>query len=87
MYKGAKNLEDAGLEKFIQKGMLVEKGKVVVDHINPVIPIEGFPNKTWDWNIYIERMFCDTNNLQVLCKECHDGKTKLEKQMRKKNKC
>lgn len=47
-----------------------------VDHINPVVdPNTGF--KTWD--ILIERLFCEKENLQVLCKDCHDIKTQEEK--------
>ena len=50
-----------------------------VDHIDPIIdPAVGFT--TWD-NV-IERMFCEAKNLQVLCKECHDTKTKQEREQR-----
>lgn len=48
---------------------------VFVDHINPIIdPDVGFTT----WDDCIERMFCETDNLQVLCKSCHDIKTKDE---------
>ena len=53
---------------------------VVVDHIEPVVlPGIGFI----DWNTYIERMFCSVENLQVLCKTCHDIKSSIEKTQRK----
>ena len=53
---------------------------VVVDHIEPVVlPGIGFI----DWNTYIERMFCSVENLQVLCKTCHDIKSSTEKTQRK----
>ncbi len=45
-----------------------------VDHIQP---ITGAKHLTWDE--YINRMFCDTSNLQVLCKECHRLKTNDER--------
>ncbi len=49
---------------------------VQVDHIKPVVdPKVGFV----DWNTFIDRLFCERNNLQVLCKACHDLKTKKEK--------
>lgn len=49
--------------------------EVQVDHKRPVVdPKVGFV----DWNTYIERMFCDKKNFQVLCKPCHLKKTKLE---------
>jgi hypothetical protein len=54
---------------------------VVVDHIRPVVDtMTGFV----DWNTYIERMFCEADGMQVLCKPCHDEKTARERQERKK---
>lgn len=49
--------------------------EVQVDHISPIVSIEGFTT----WDSYIERMFCSKDNLQVLCKEDHDRKTKQER--------
>jgi 5-methylcytosine-specific restriction endonuclease McrA len=50
--------------------------KVAVDHINPVVSVdEGFV----DFNTFIQRLFCDANNLQVICDECHDKKTYAER--------
>lgn len=52
---------------------------VQVDHIDPVVaPHVGFEG----WDIFIDRMFCEKNNLQVLCKTCHSVKTQLEKKER-----
>lgn len=49
---------------------------VQVDHIEPVVdPTTGFVS----WDVYIDRMFCDSVNLQVLCKTCHNTKTAKEK--------
>lgn len=54
---------------------------VQVDHIEPVVdPTKGF--QTWD--IFINRIFCEIENLQTLCKPCHKIKTDQEKQERKK---
>ena len=54
---------------------------ISVDHIEPVIPPdEGFTT----WDSVIERMFCEAAGLQVLCKNCHDIKTKAERERRKK---
>lgn len=57
---------------------------IQVDHVNPVVdPIEGFT----DWNDYIKRMFPENVEcFQILCKECHNIKTLIEKEIRKKNK-
>lgn len=55
---------------------------VQVDHIIPVIcPTEGFI----DWNTYIDRLFCDKSNLQVLCTDCHDAKTATERTIKNEN--
>jgi 5-methylcytosine-specific restriction endonuclease McrA len=54
---------------------------VQVDHINPVVdPKKGFTT----WDSFIDRMFCEAENLQVLCKPDHKIKTDQEKQERKR---
>lgn len=54
--------------------------KLVADHIQPIVdPDIGFV----DWNTYISRMFCGANGLQILCKGCHDEKSKKENEKRK----
>lgn len=40
-----------------------------VDHIIEIGPFQG------DWNDFILRMYCHTDNLQALCKSCHAVKT------------
>lgn len=50
--------------------------KVAVDHISPVISVsEGFV----DFNTFIDRLFCDAANLQVICDDCHNKKTQSER--------
>lgn len=54
---------------------------VQVDHISPVVdPSRGFEN----WDVFIERLFCDRDNLQVLCTACHKLKSDNEGKIRKK---
>jgi hypothetical protein len=51
---------------------------IYVDHIKPIIdPAVGFVS----WDQTIERMFCELDNLQCICKDCHDVKTEIEKQI------
>lgn len=53
---------------------------IQLDHINPVIdPHNGFQ----DWNTYIERLFCDTEGWQIVCKACHLVKSSYENEIRK----
>jgi len=54
---------------------------VQVDHIKPVVdPKKGFVS----WDDFINRIFCEIENLQVLCKADHKIKTDQEKLERKK---
>lgn len=46
--------------------------EVQVDHITPI----GY-DKSWDE--FINGLFCERENLQVLCKVCHAVKTKQER--------
>ncbi len=57
-------------------GETVPETTATVDHRIPIIdPAIGFT----DWDDVINRLFCESDNLQVLCKPCHDTKTKEEK--------
>jgi 5-methylcytosine-specific restriction endonuclease McrA len=56
------------------KGWFPDK-KINVDHIIPA----GTLTCGDDLPGFIERLFCEIDNLQVLCETCHDKKTKSEK--------
>lgn len=57
--------------------------EIVVDHINPVVPVdEGFTNI----GHFVESLFCEINNLQCLCLACHDVKSHDESVIRNLNK-
>lgn len=52
------------------------KGKdVQVDHIEPA----GSLLKYEDLPAFVERLLCEADNLQLLCKECHKKKTAEER--------
>lgn len=52
---------------------------VNVDHIVPAGQLRSFE----DLPNFVKTLFCEVDNLQVLCSICHLEKTKLEKEERK----
>lgn len=59
--------------------------KIDVDHIIPVIPI----NKTQDqltFDELVDNIWCVKSNLQALCENCHNAKSKLENSLRRAHK-
>jgi 5-methylcytosine-specific restriction endonuclease McrA len=50
-------------------GEIVQRKNIEVDHIKPVGRFE-------DFDTYIERLFCPTKELQILCLQCHRLKSK-----------
>lgn len=62
-------------ELFVQKD-------VEVNHKTPVVPTSGFDS----WDEVIERMFCEKEGLEVVCKPCHKAITRQENIERKKGK-
>lgn len=51
------------------------KKNIIADHIDPIVdPAVGFTT----WDSVIERMFCDSSNLQALCGKCHKEKSQEE---------
>jgi 5-methylcytosine-specific restriction endonuclease McrA len=54
---------------------------VFVDHIIPVVdPAVGWTT----WDDIVDRLFCEPDNLQLLCKECHSVKSLEEIDIAKK---
>jgi 5-methylcytosine-specific restriction endonuclease McrA len=49
--------------------------KINVDHICPAGSLKSAQNLP----DFIERLFCEVDNLQVLCESCHNFKTKSER--------
>lgn len=55
--------------------------KIEVDHIDPIVPINT-TLEAMSWDTVVDRVFCDANNLNPICKECHKIKTKQERKER-----
>jgi len=57
-------------------------GGMQVDHISPIVPYHK-TGREMTWDELSLRIFCDTNNLQALCTECHSKKSEEERGLRK----
>lgn len=58
---------------------------IAVDHIDPVVPPDGFPAHFDEWDrtlLFLKRLWCDKANLQRICDDCHDLKTTAERIVR-----
>ena len=63
-----------------EEGSRRRSNNIHVDHIEPIID----PKVGWTtWDDCIERMFCELDNLQVLCTACHKVVTDEEKEIAK----
>lgn len=60
----------------------LKRTEVELDHIIPCVDSTGFA----DMGVFLERLFCDKSNYQLLCKECHLKKTQSEREVRLINK-
>lgn len=57
------------------------KSNMEIDHKDPVVPF----HLTFDdlsWYDFIDRLWCDSSNLQAVCESCHDIKTSSERKIR-----
>jgi hypothetical protein len=70
------------------KEKLISKEVIYIDHIDPVESLESkVSGDLFDrLNVFIRRLFCKEDNLQPLCKACHDEKSLQEKKVRKNTK-
>lgn len=59
--------------KVFTKAWKCEKCNAITDSpdVDHIIPVGSYKN---GWDDLIERMFCDSDGLQVLCKKCHKEK-------------
>lgn len=73
---------------------LFAMGDTQCDHIEPIIPVTGWPlapdsklydlePKAKDMNVLVYRTFVPANKLQILCKPCHKTKSLLENARRR----
>lgn len=69
-----------GLYKCAACSFLFGNKDIQLDHIHPIIPLDGIGFTNWD--TYIKRLLCTANGYQVLCVSCHGIKTTVENNLR-----
>ena len=73
-YKGTNKRQKFEYQCNECKNWFIEK-LINVDHIHPA----GSLKCAADLPAFVERLFCETDNLQVLCEACHNIKTQNER--------
>lgn len=74
---------ERGKYKCAECGGIFGPREIQVDHIVPVIDIENDTSKKINWSMYIKRLYCGVEGLQILDRDCHKAKTYLENQARR----
>lgn len=58
-----------------------------MDHVIPVIEVDqDSVSEEEFYGIFVTGLFCEETNFQILCKSCHDDKTKVENKIRQETK-
>lgn len=68
-------------EKYPDQNIIMDKFQM--DHIDSVVDLSGDAHS---WDVYYKRLFCEEDNYRGLCAPCHKKKSKIENEIRKKNK-
>ena len=74
------------LHRCNQCGNLFPQCEMAIDHLRPVVPVDGFTGEKfvdYNWNELIQRLYCEADGLQALCKGCHKLKSADERALRK----
>jgi hypothetical protein len=86
VYEGTRTLEKQREILDLSDTTPLIKGKVHLDHKEPVIPIKGFKQTEWNWDEFITRLYCSEDGFSVLCAPCHKVKTDQENAQRREHK-
>lgn len=89
VWAGSEMRRDALAKARIRRGVYVcarcggefGRNEISVDHVTALGPSPGSRNDdgTATWDALVERMFCDADELRVLCNECHGARTKQQR--------
>lgn len=69
----------AGCQQIVPASIKINGRRVKNVHVDHTIPITDPEVGFTGWDDLINRMFCEKNNLQVLCHACHEEKTNKER--------
>jgi len=58
--------------------------KIQIDHVEPVVALDR-ETSSIPLDDYFDKLFCGVENLQAICPNCHDEKTKKENEIRVAN--
>jgi 5-methylcytosine-specific restriction endonuclease McrA len=75
--KNKKGVRGGKVTKCEVCGAEIPMYKAQIDHIKPVVPVM-IPGKFMSFMYFYNRTFCKKSNLQILCPECHNIKSKEE---------
>ncbi len=81
--KGVKGVKGGKMVMCESCGSHIPYYKSQLDHIDPITPVM-ISQKVMSFIMLLERVFCDDNNLQVICPECHKKKNNRERGQRVK---
>lgn len=62
-----------------ESGKKRRRNNAVVDHIEPIVPVTGFTT----WDDFIKRLYCEAEDLQILCYKCNKHKCSEENELRR----
>ena len=72
-----------GCKEEVPKSIVIDGKRVnnvSVDHRNAIVdPTTGFSG----WDNFINNLYCEQDNLQVLCRNCHNAKSLEERNLAK----
>ena len=79
-YKGSDKRRKKEYKCNVCKGWFADKD-VAVDHIKPCGSLKSYE----DLPAFVSTLFCEEDNLQVICSACHSVKTQEERTNARKN--
>lgn len=61
----------------------IARYQLEVDHLHPIVPLNTTLEKM-SWDHLIDNVWCDSKDLNAVCKPCHKEKTRVENALRRR---